>query len=562
MKSENSHSNLIKSWFPFIEWISGYKKEWIKNDVTAGLITASIVIPKAMAFAIIAGLPLQIGLYTALIPLIIYAIFGTSRSLSVSSTTAIAILAAAEIARVSQTGQNADPAALAITLALMVGVILIIARFFRLGFLANFISAPVLTGFMAGIGIVLIVGQLGSVIGIPTEKGSTVNVFISMFGSLGSAHVLTLLIGLISLLIMVFLPRFIPKLPAPIVVVVLGIAASALFGLRDLGVHLLDKVPSGLPSFSIPDVSLALQLLPAAAGIALMSFTESISSARSFIKQHDRKVDSNQELFAIGAANLAGSFFGAMPAGGGASQTAVNENAGAKSQMAGIVTAIIALLTMLFLAQYLSLMPHAILGALLVHVGALMIKPAEFNSIRRISIDGFLWAIVSCAGVVFIGTLEGILIAVVISMLTLIYHTNHPPVYSVAYNEGKKIIRKEGDNPEDVTYPGLLIIRTEGGMYFANAPRAGEKLWELINEKNPKVVVLECSAVPFFEYTALKALIEAEVKMSERGIELWLAALNPRALKTIEISELGKVLGRERMHFNIHKAIEAYRKKG
>ena len=550
--------NNISSWLPVVSWISEYKKEWIKRDVISGLITSSIVIPKAIAYAVIAGLPLQVGLYTAFIPLVIYAILGSSRPLSVTTTTTIAILTAAEIARITQSGYNIEPAALSVTLALMVGIILITARIFKLGFLSNFISAPVLTGFTAGIGIVILIGQIGSVFGIKSGKGSTVNVFISLLESIGSLHPLTLCIGIFSILVLVFIPRIVPKVPAPLVLVVSGIAASSLFGLKNFGVHLLDSVPTGLPSFSIPDVSIGMQLLPAAFGIALMSFTESISSARSFAELHDRKVDSNQELFAIGAANIAGSFFGTMPAGGGASQTAVNEKAGAKSQIAGLVTAAVVLLTMLFLAQYLSLMPHAVLGALLVVVGVSMIKPAEFNSIRRISIDGFLWALVSCAGVVLIGTLEGIIIAVVISMLTLIYYSNRPPVYSLAYNEDEKIIRKEGDNPEDVTYPGLLMVRIEGGLYFANVQRAGDRFLELMVEKSPKVVVLECSAIPTMEFTALKKLIETEIKMRENGLELWLAGVNPRVLNIIEISELGNKLGKDRIFHNIQKAIEAY----
>jgi anti-anti-sigma factor len=317
-------------------------------------------------------------------------------------------------------------------------------------------------------------------------------------------------------------------------------------------------VPSGLPALALPDLSLAAQLWPAALGIALMSFTESVAAARTFCQRKDPPINANQELLAVGAANVASAFVGGLPAGGGASQTAVANGAGARSQMAQWVNMVVVLLTLLLLSRVISLLPQAALGALILLASLSMIKPGSFRAIARIRRDELMWALVTLAGVIFIGTLEGILIAVAISILTLFYQANHPPVYAVAYNREKAVFRRAGENESDETFPGLLMLRTEGRLTFANAANAREKMQALVAQTQPRVIVLECSAIPDIEYTALVMLTEAEENLRARGITLWLAAVNPDLLKMIERSPLRTALGHERMFFNLHKALEAW----
>ena len=541
-----------------LSWLLTYRRECLRADIIAGMTTAAVVIPKAMACAVIAGLPVEIGLYTALAAMLAYPFFGGSRPLSVSSTSAIAMLTASVVIADMAGASGAGPAVLAATLAFLVGSILLLARLLRLGFLANFISKPVLVGFTAGVGVVIIIGQLKSVLGVSIASHNTVGILRELPTQLGNVHALTMLVGAIGILLLVGMHRMHSKLPAPLVWVALVIAASMLFGLGERGLKLIGEVPSGLPALALPAWNLMPSLLPAALGIALMSFTESIAAARTFWRSEDRPIKPNQELLAIGAANLATALVGGMPAGGGTSQTAVAEQAGTRSQMAQWIGALAVLLTLLLLSKLIGFLPEVALAALVIVVAAGMIKPSEFRAIAQVKRAEWAWALVTFAGVLLIGTLEGILIAVVVSMLTIMYQANHPPVYEVAYNKSKDVFRRLGENDDDQTIAGLLMLRTEGRLTFANAANIGPKMHELIQQSNARVIVLECSAIPDIEYTALLMLIDAEKKLRGRGVRFCLAALNPDLLKTIERSPLGATLGHERMFFGLKNAVQAY----
>ena len=545
---------------PIATWRLTYRREFLGSDVVAGLTTAALVIPKAMALAVIAGLPVEAGLYTSLAAMLVYPLLGSSRPLSVTTTTPIAILTAAEVVALSTPGSGADAGAVAATLALLVGAILILARLLRLGFLADFISKPVLVGFEAGVGVVLLVGQLKSVLGVHIASKTTLGILVELPGTLAQAQGMTVLVAIVGIAVLLTLPRLYPRFPAALVWVALSVVASAILGLEALGVKLVGAVPSGLPSLSLPDLSLAGQLWPAALAIALMSFTESAATARTFRHRDDVPVNANRELLALGAANLASAVVGGLPAGGGASQSAVAQGAGARSQMAQWVNATAVLASLLFLSGVIGLLPQATLGALILVSAVSMIKAEDFRAIARIRRLELAWALVTFAGVILIGTLAGILIAVAISILTLLYQANHPPVYAVAYNRAKEIFRRAGENENDETFRGLLMLRTEGRLNFANAANAREKMRVLVAQAQARVVVLECSAIPDIEYTALLMLIEAEQTLRAHGVSLWLAGVNPDLLQTIRRSPLAGELGPARMFFNLRKALEAWQR--
>jgi sulfate permease, SulP family len=543
--------------------LSGYEKEWLRFDALAGLTTAAVVIPKSMAYATIAGLPVQAGLYVALVPMFVYALLGSSRPLSVSTTSTLAILTAAALTRAVPVADAARLMVAASTLALMVGGILIVAGVLRLGFVANFISDPILTGFKAGVAIVILFGQLPKLLGVHIEDGHFFRSIYSTLQHVPDTNVTTLIVSVVSLVILIGLHRFRPRAPAPLVAVIVGIAAAGLLGLKAAGVALTGEVPAGLPGLVLPDIALAKILWPSALGMALISFTESIAIGRAFARHGDPRPVPNRELIALGAANLAGSFFQSLPAGGGASQTAVNSQAGARSQVSALTTVAIVVATLLFLSSLISLLPQATLAAIVVVTAVPLLSVAEFRSIVAVRRTEFLWALATCAGVVLIGTLEGILVAIAISILTLFYQANHPLVYIVRRKSGTDLFRPQSvDHPGDETLPGLLIVRTEGRMTFASMPHARERMAALIQQAHPRVVILDCSAIPDFEYTALCTLIRAEEKMREAGITLWLSALNPLALNMVRRSPLGQALGNERMFFNLREAVEAYEKMG
>ena len=308
-----------------------------------------------------------------------------------------------------------------------------------------------------------------------------------------------------------------------------------------------------------PQLDLAARMWPGAVGIALMSFTESIAAARAFAKPGEPRPVPNQELLAIGMANVAGGFFGAMPAGGGTTQTAVNRSAGARSQMAELVTAAAAVATLLLLAPLIALMPNAVLAAVVVVYSVGLIRPAEFRHIVRVRKTEFYWAVIAFAGVALLGTLKGILVAVIASLLALAHQAYDPPVYALGRKRGTHVFRPlSEEHPEDETWPGLLIVRAEGRIFFANAQRIGDKMWLLVARQKPSIVLIDFSAVFDIEYTALKMLAEAEEKLRRDGITLWLAALTPDVLTVVKRSRIGETLGRERMFFNLQMGVEKY----
>jgi MFS superfamily sulfate permease-like transporter len=290
-----------------------------------------------------------------------------------------------------------------------------------------------------------------------------------------------------------------------------------------------------------------------------MSFVETIAAGRTFTGHREPRPKANQELLAIGMANFIGSLFHMMPAGGGTSQTAVTRNAGGRTQVAGFIAAAVGIAVLLFLAPVFRIMPMATLAAVVVATSIPLIKPAEFRSIRNIRHVEFRWALVALIGVVLLGTLQGIFIAVILSLLSILYHANHPPVYALARKPGTNAYRPLSDKyPDDEAFPGLLIVRTEGRVYFANAERIGDKIWPMIHEVRPRVILIDCSAIPEIEYTALKMLKDMEEKLRDKGITLWVAALNAEVTEAFDHSGFGRILGKERIFLSVEQAAKAY----
>ena len=549
-----------RSRLPIAEWLRDYQGAWLRLDIVAGLTAAAVVIPKAMAYATIAGLPVEVGLYTAFLPMVIYAFLGTSRCLSVSTTTTIAILSAAALGEVAPSGDAAALVTACATLTLLSGAILVVASVLRLGFVANFISEPVLTGFKAGIGLVIVVDQIPKLLGIHFAKASFFHNLLSIIQGLPESSMVTVLVGGITMAVLIVMERFLPRVPAPLVAVAGAVTAVSLLGLPALGVHTVGHVPTGLPSLTLPNSSLIARLWPAALGIALMSFTETVAAARAFVQSGEPLLEPNRELLATGIGNVGGALLGSMPAGGGTSQTAVNRSAGARTQVAGLVTAAVTLLTMLLLAPLIALLPDATLAAIVIVYSIGLIKPAEFRAIRGVRRMEFRWALVALAGVVLLGTLQGIVVAIVVSLIALSYQVVDPPVHVLGRKRGTDVFRpRTPEHPEDETYPGLLMLGLEGRLFFFNAERVAQKIRPLIEAEKPRVVALDLGGVFDLEYTAMKALTEAEKRSRANGVLLWLVGLTPGVLNVVQHSPLGQTLGRERMFFNLEQAVDKYR---
>jgi high affinity sulfate transporter 1 len=531
----------------------------LRFDLVAGLTAAAVVLPKAMAYATVAGLPVAVGLYTAFVPMVIYALLGTSRVLSFSSTTTLAILAGTQLGLVVPDGDPARLVTATATLTALVGAMLVLARVLQLGFVANFISTPVQTGFKAGIGLVIVLDQVPKLLGIHITKQGFFADVLSVAQHVPQASLITLAVALATFAILIGMEKLWPHSPAPLVAVGGSIAASWFFGLQAIGVSIVGLIPQGLPSPTLPDLALVEQLVPGALGIALMSFTESIAAGRAFARPDDPAIDANRELIASGAANLGGALFGAMPAGGGTSQTAVVRAAGGRTQKASLVTAGAAAATMLLLAPLLGLLPHATLAAVVIVYSVGLIQPEEFRAIRHVRTMEFRWAVIACVGVLVFGTLKGIVVAIIVSMIGLASQVAHPRVYVIGRKRGADVLRPvSAEHPDDETFDGLLILRPEGRLFFVNAQTVAERIAALVAEHRPRVVVLDMSRVPDVEYSALQAMMEGEQRATDRGAVLWLAGLNPRVLEVVRHAGFDARLGRERLLFNAREAIERY----
>jgi len=528
-------------------------------DIVAGLVAAAVVLPKAMAYATVAGLPVAVGLYTAFTPMVIYALLGSSRVLSVSSTTTLAILTATQLGLVVPDGDPAKLLTATAALTALVGAMLVVARLMRLGFVANFMSTPVLTGFKAGIGLVIVLDQVPKLLGIHITKEGFVRDLFAIVQHLPMTSLITLAVAAATFAILIGMERLKPHSPAPLVAVGGAIAASWLFGLEARGVSTVGLIPRGFPAITVPDISLLYQLLPGALGIALMSFTETIAASRAFAGPSDPPVNANRELVATGFANLGGALLGAMPAGGGTSQTAVVRSAGGQSQKASLVTAGTAVATMLLLAPILGLMPNATLAAVVIVYSVGLIQPAEFRAIRRVRSMEFRWAVFACAGVLAFGTLTGIVVAIIASMIGLASQSANPRVSVIGRKRGADVLRPlSPEHPDDETFEGLLILRPEGRLFYLNVQAVADRISALVAQYKPRVLALDMSRVPDLEYSALQILIQREKSATESGIVCWLVGLNPEVLATVRNTDLSERLGRERMLFNARDAIQRY----
>jgi high affinity sulfate transporter 1 len=531
----------------------------LRLDAVAGVTAAAVVLPKAMAYATVAGLPVAVGLYTAFVPMAVYALLGSSRVLSVSSTTTLAILAGTQLSLIVPDGDPAKLIAATATLTACVGVMLILASLLRLGFVASFISLPVLTGFKAGIGLVIVLDQLPKLLGIHVEKVGFFRDVVTVVRHVPDTSLITLAVAIATLLVLVGLERLRPESPAPLVALGGAIAASWWLSLPAAGVSTVGSIPQGLPPLTWPDPALAEALVPGALGIALMSFAESIAAGRAFARPGEPPINANRELLATGAANLGGALWGAMPAGGGTSQTNVVRTAGGRSQKASVVTALSALATMLLLAPFLGLLPHAALAAVVIVYSVGLIQAGELRAILRVRTMEFRWAIVALLGVLVFGTLKGIVVAIIASMIGLASQTASPRVYAIGRKRGADVLRPlSPEHPDDETFDGLLIARPEGRLFFLNAQAVSEQLDALVSRHEPRVIALDMSRVPDLEYSALQALTEDARRFMARGITVWLVALNPRVLEMVRNAGLSERLGRERMLFNARAAIERY----
>jgi SulP family sulfate permease len=545
-------------------WRRGYDRRWLSKDIVAGLAAGAVVIPQAMAYATVADLPVQVGLYTCMVPMAVYALLGGSRTLSVSTTSTVAILTASTLVAADVAAGSHDPSRALATLTLLVGAILIVARLLRLGVLIDNISEATLTGIKAGVGLTVAAGQLPKLLGIPGNPSAD-NFFSELravFDQLGRVSWTTIVFSAVTVAVLVGLRRLAPRIPGPLVAVVGGIMLVAVTSIDAHGLALIARVPSGLPTPVAPSFDHVGGLLAGAFAIAIMVFLETLAVARSVRRASEPAIDNNQELVASGVSSLAGAFFRAMPSAGGFSQTAINLGAGARTQLSELVTVALAIACALFLGGVLSDLPQATLGCMVIIAVLGLIEPAEFVQYWRLSrLEFWVATVTGASGLVF-GLLPAVLVGVLLTLLLVLVELDRVGVTELQPTPGDRDIEVAGARTEPV--PGLLILRFDGPLYTANVRSANRKVIATV-EQHPgtRVVALDATALARVSLTVVHQFADLEQELLDREIRLWLVALPPATLRMARQTPRWQELAQDsRLYPTARAALSAFREAG
>jgi len=511
-----------------------YDRSWLRSDLGAGLSVAAIALPVGIAYADLAGVPAVIGMYSAIFPLLAYALFGSSRQLMTGPDAATCIIVAASLGPLA----GGDPdryLALMVILTLMTGIFYVVAGFSRLGFIANFLSQPILTGYLNGIALIIIAGQLQKLFGYSGEAEEFFPKLTEFIDKLDHSHLPTLALGLGLLTVLVILRRIAPRLPAALIVVIAGIAMVVLLGLDQSGVAVLGSVPAGLPSLHIAAFEPAAftALLGDAAGIALVSFTSGVLTAKSFARRNRYEIDANQELIAFGACNIASGLAQGFPVTGADSRTAVNNAMGGKTQLVGIVAAASMLLVLFFLTEPLAYVPTVALAAVIMVSAVGLFDFRELRNLYEVSHRELLLSIGTTLGVLILGVLPGVLLAVVLSLFWLLTVVSRPHDGVLGRVKGIKGFHDIEDFPGATTIPGLILYRFDANLVFFNVDYFRDRLRATIAAATPPVewVVVDASSVNVVDITALQKFDELREELAARDIVLATARIKRSLLR-------------------------------
>jgi high affinity sulfate transporter 1 len=515
---------------PAISWLRDYRREWLAKDVVGGLAAGAVVIPQAMAYATIANLPVQVGLYTCMVPMVVYALLGGSRTLSVSTTSTVAVLTGSALIAAGVAANSDDPARELATLTLLVGLILLGTRLLRLGSIVDQISEATLTGIKIGVGLTVAAGQLPKLLGIsgdPTATNFFENVHV-VLKQLDDISVTTLVFSVCVLVLLAVLTRVVPSIPAPLVAVVGSIVLVAVANLDAHGIALVAHVPSGLPLPVAPSKDHVTDLLPSAFAIAIMVFLETVAVARSVRRPSEPEIDTNQELVANALSCSIGAFFRAMPSAGGFSQTAINQNAGAQTQLSELVTVGLAVASALVLGGVLSDLPEATLGCLVMVAVVGLIKPSELVRYWKLSRLEFWVTVVTAAAGLGFGLLVGVLVGVLLTLFLILRELAHVNVTELQPDD-RDDLRVAGSHTTPV--PGLLVLRYEAPLYSANVRTGHHAVIDAVDaHPGTRVLVLDLTTLGEVPLAVVDEYPQLAQALTERGVEIWAAGLTPRAL--------------------------------
>lgn len=551
----------LARWVPGLDSLLHYRRAWFRPDVQAGLSVAAIQIPTAIAYAQIAGFPPQVGLYACILPMLIYALIGSSRQLMVGPDAATAAMVAAAITPLAA-GDPQRLVDLSMIVAIMVGLFSIVAGLARAGFIASFLSRPILVGYLNGIGLSLLVGQLGKLFGYEAATSGFVAGILALLENLLHIHWPTLILGSLSLLLMVLLPRRFPQLPGALCGVLLASLAAALLGLDRYGVELLGEVPAGLPQLSWPQTSLEelKSLLRDATGITVVSFCSAMLTARSFAARHGYSINANHEFVALGLANIGAGVSQGFAISGADSRTAVNDMVGGKTQLVGVVAALVIAATLLLLNKPLGWVPMPALGAVLLLAGWSLIDVQALKGFWKLSRFEFSLCLLTTVGVLSVGVLPGIFVAVSIAVLRLLYYTYRPSDAVLGWMHGIDGQVELAKYPQATTLPGLVIYRFDAPLLFFNADYFKQRVLAVVDgSERPNAVLLNAEAMTNLDISGLATLHEVQQILKAQGVHLSLARVTGQTLDLLQRSSMLGEIKPPLVFSSVRSGVSAYR---
>ncbi len=553
---------------PIVEWLPRYRRSSLGPDLLAALAVWAVLVPQAVAYAALAGAPPEAGLATALGAGVLYAIFGTCRELDVGPSSTIAITAAAVLVPVVAAFPALSYVALLAGLAILTGIILVVAGLFRLGFVSEFLARPVLVGFVSGIGVVIIVGQIPKLLGIPVETGNVPEMLWRELSSLGQISWPTLLVGAVSLVSLLALRRLAPLVPWALIVTAASIGCSRAFDFPSEGIAVISDVPTGLPSVGVPDIGLGeiSALSGGALALAIVALAESIGAARSLAARGGYEIDPNQELVALGAANVGAGLLQGFPVDASLSRSAVGAAAGAVSRISGLAVAALVLATMLFLTPLFDGLPQATLAAVIVAAVIGLVDVPGFRVLWRIDPADAKLALIGFLAVCFLGVLGGIMTAVVASLLALILRVYRPRIAVLgraaheASGDEDFLFRSIDRHAEYATIPGLVLFRFSNELFFANASFFRRETLRLVAGSDPpaRTVLVDCAPISHLDTTAVAMLEDLIEELGSRGVTFELARTTTSLNDALERSGLRELIGDDHIHRSVHTGVQAF----
>jgi SulP family sulfate permease len=558
--ASESRPPITTRYVPFVGSLSTYSRSRLSTDVIAGVTVAALALPSAMAFAELAGVPVSAGLYALLLPVLAYAVFGSAPRVVIGPEGTVALLIATSISPLAAAGSD-EYVALASMLAVLVGVVFLAARLARLGWIADYFSQAVLVGYITGVAIVLVLGQLGKLVGLSSSEDGVIRETLDIARNLDDANTTTVVVGILSLGLLVLAGRISKRIPGALVVVVLGIAVSWAFDLAAEGVAVTGPVPSGLPSLAVPDIDRADlgALLTAAVAIFLVAFSDSILTARSFAARHHEVVDANQELLAFGVAQLSAGLSQGIPVGTSGSRTAVNDDMGATSQISGLAATAMIAGILLFLTAPIEYLPSAVLGAVIVFAAAKLIDPDQWRSLARSARAEVVVAAITAVFVVTIGVLQAIIVAVVLSVADVIRRAARPADAVLGWSaDADRYVDVSDDLDAGVT-SGVVVYRIQDRLFFANAHFFKRRLWAAVDgaPKPVRHVILDASFISDIDASAEVALRETIAGLRDRNIQLHIARASAEIRLRLDAVDLTAAIGTDHFHDTVTAAVEA-----